>query len=331
MPLRVGLAFAVIYVVWGSTYLGILIALESLPPFLLAGARFLVAGSLLYGFARWRGAPMPSRAAWRGAAILGTLMFAIGNAMIVWAETRVDSGLAALVASVTPLWIVLIDHLRRNGRRATTGKWVGVALGIAGLAILFLPDVAEAPRIDPLGAAAVLTASVSWAVGSIAARSLSLPKDTYLASGMTMLGGGAVLMLVATLLGEVTGFDPATVTSRSLVAWGYLVLFGSILAFTCFTWLLAKVDPVKVGTSGLVNPLVALALGWLVADEVISRQALLAAAVTVVGLALILLAPEVRRQPHTGEFAAVRPASPTPAQQPTPAELVSSGETKAAA
>jgi drug/metabolite transporter (DMT)-like permease len=331
MPLRLGLAFAVIYVVWGSTYLGILIALESLPPFLLAGARFLVAGGLLYGFARLRGSPAPSRTAWRGAAILGTLMFAVGNAMVVWAETRVNSGLAALVASVTPLWIVLIDHVRPNGRRATAGKWVGVALGIAGLAILFLPDVAEAPRIDPLGAAAVLTASVSWAIGSIAARNLSLPKDTYLASGMTMLGGGVVLMVVATLLGEVTGFDPAAVTRRSLAAWAYLVLFGSILAFTCFTWLLAKVDPVKVSTSGLVNPLVALALGTLVAGEVISRQALLAAAVTIVGLALILLAPEVRRQPHTGEFAAARSPSPAPAIEPTPAEVLSGGETKAAA
>ena len=331
MALRVAMAFAVIYVVWGSTYLGILIALESLPPFLLAGARFLVAGGLLYGFARLRGAPAPSRSAWRGAAILGTLMFAVGNAMVVWAETRVSSGLAALVASVTPLWIVLIDHARPNGRRATPGKWVGVGLGITGLAILFLPDVADAPRIDALGAIAVLIASVSWAVGSIAARGLSLPRDTYLASGMTMLGGGAVLLVVATLLGEVGGFDRGAVTARSLAAWAYLVLFGSILAFTCFTWLLARVDPVKVGTSGLVNPLVALLLGWLVANEVVGRQALLAAAVTIVGLALILLAPEVRKQPHTGEFALLRPGSAAPAPAPAPAEVLSGGETKAAA
>lgn len=331
MIARLAISFAVIYIVWGSTYLGIRIALESLPPFLMASARFLVAGGLLYGYARWRGGARPTREQWRGAFILGTLMFLLGNGLVVWAETRVESGLAALIASATPLWVVLIDHVRPGGREATRAKWGGVALGIAGLAILFLPDVAGAPRLDLLGALAVLGASVSWGVGSIAARGLRLPADPAVASGMTMLAGGVALALVAVAGGEVAGFDPAAATARSIAAWGYLVLFGSILAFTCFTWLLHTVDPVKVATSGLVNPLVALFLGWWLADELVGRQALLAAAVTLGGLALILLAPEIHREPpgRTGE---IRVPGPDIAPAATAsAEVACGAETKAAA
>lgn len=331
MIARLLFSFAVIYLVWGSTYLGIRITLESIPPFLMAAARFLVAGGLLYGYARLRGAARPTAAAWRGAAILGGLMFLLGNGMVVWAETRVNSGLAALVAAGTPLWVVLIDHARPRGRRATRAKWAGVALGILGLAILFLPDVAGGPRVDPLGALAVMGASVSWAVGSISSRELRLPADPALASGMTMLGGGVLLAVVALGTGEVTAFDAAAVTGRSLAAWLYLVFFGSILAFTCFTWLLATVDPVKVATSGLVNPLVALLLGAWLANEVVGRQAVLAAVLTLAGLALILLAPEVRRSPpgRTAEFAIPEPAvAPILADA---ADVPGSPETKAAA
>jgi drug/metabolite transporter (DMT)-like permease len=290
-----------------------------------------VAGGLLYGFARLRGAARPTAAAWRGAAVLGGLMFLLGNGMVVWAETRVNSGLAALVAAGTPLWVVLIDHARPRGRQATRAKWAGVALGILGLAILFLPDVAGGPRVDTLGALAVMGASVSWAVGSISSRGLKLPSDPALASGMTMLGGGVLLAVVAAGSGELAAFDAAALTGRSFAAWLYLVFFGSILAFTCFTWLLATVDPVKVATSGLVNPLVALLLGSWLADEVVGRQAVLAAVLTLAGLALILLAPEVRRTPpgRTAEF-----TIPEPAVAPTVADasdVVRGSETKAAA
>ncbi len=328
---RLLFSFAVIYLVWGSTYLGIRIALESLSPFLMAAARFLVAGGLLYAFARLRGAARPAPAAWRGAFLLGGLMFLLGNGMVVWAETRVSSGLAALIAAGTPLWVVLIDHVRPGGREATRAKWGGVALGILGLAILFLPDVAGAPRLDMLGALAVTGASVSWAVGSIGSRGLQLPKDSALASGMAMLGGGVLLAVVALATGEAAAFDPGAVTARSVLAWLYLIFFGSILAFTCFTWLLHAVDPVKVATSGLVNPLVALLLGWWLADEEVGRQAVLAAAVTLAGLALILFAPEVRRAPpgRTGEIPVPGPDIAPPA--PPAAEVPCGAETKAAA
>lgn len=331
MIARLLFSFAVIYLVWGSTYLGIRITLETIPPFLMAAARFLVAGGLLYGFARLRGAARPTAAAWRGAAILGGLMFLLGNGMVVWAETRVNSGLAALIAAGTPLWVVLIDHVRPGGRQATRAKWAGVALGIVGLAMLFLPDVAGGPRVDTLGALALMGASVSWAAGSISSRGLELPSDPALASGMTMLGGGVLLAVVAVGTGEVTAFDAAAVTGRSFAAWLYLVFFGSILAFTCFTWLLATVDPVKVATSGLVNPLVALLLGSWLANEVVGRQAVLAAVLTLAGLALILLAPEVRRSPpgRTAEFAIPEPAvAPILADA---ADIVRGPETKAAA
>lgn len=331
MIARLLFSFAVIYLVWGSTYLGIRITLETIPPFLMAAARFLVAGGLLYGYARLRGAARPTAAAWRGAAVLGGLMFLLGNGMVVWAETRVNSGLAALIAAGTPLWVVLIDHARPRGRQATRAKWAGVALGILGLAILFLPDVAGGSRVDTLGALAVMGASVSWAVGSISSRGLKLPSDPALASGMTMLGGGVLLAVVAVGTGELAAFDAAAVTGRSFAAWLYLVFFGSILAFTCFTWLLANVDPVKVATSGLVNPLVALLLGAWLANEVVGRQAVLAAVLTLAGLALILLAPEIRRSPpgRTAEFAIPEPAvAPTVADAP---EVAHGAETRAAA
>lgn len=331
MLARLLFSFAVIYVVWGSTYLGIRVALESLSPFLMAAARFLLAGGVLYAFARLRGAGRPERSAWRGAFTLGGLMFLLGNGMVVWAETRVNSGLTALIASATPLWVVVIDHLRPGGREATRAKWGGVALGILGLVILFLPDVAGGPRLDTLGALAVMGASVSWAVGSVSSRGLGLPSDPALASGMTMLGGGVLLAVVAVANGEVAAFDVAAVTGRSLAAWLYLVLFGSILAFTCFTWLLHTVDPVKVATSGLVNPLVALLLGWWLANEAVGRQAVLAAAVTLAGLALILLAPEIRRSPpgRTAETAIPEPdIAPV---GPEAAEVACGAETKAAA
>lgn len=331
MIARLLFSFAVIYLVWGSTYLGIRVALESLPPFLMAAARFLVAGGLLYGFARIRGAVRPSPAAWRGAVILGGLMFLCGNGLVVWAEMRVDSGLAALIAAGTPLWVVVIDHLRPGGRQASRAKWGGVALGILGLAILFLPDVAGGPRLDTLGALAVMGASVSWGIGSVASRGLRLAPDPALASGMTMIGGGVLLAVVALATGEVAAFDPAVVTGRSLAAWAYLVLFGSILAFTCFTWLLHTVDPAKVATSGLVNPLVALVLGAWLADEVIGRQAILAAAVTLAGLALILLAPEGRRLPPTPTAEIPVPAPDLATARPDAAEVPEGAQAKAAA
>lgn len=328
---RVIFAFAVIYLVWGSTYLGIRVALESLPPFLMAGVRFLVAGGLLYAWARLRGAARPERTAWRGAFVLGGLMFLLGNGLIVWAELRVNSGLVALIASGTPAWVVVIDHLRPGGRRATAAKWIGVALGVAGLAILFLPDASGGPALDLVGAAAVLTASASWGVGSIASRGLSLPKDPAMASGMTMLGGGALLMGMAAATGELGSFSLEAVTGRSVVAWTYLVFFGSILGFTCFTWLLNTVDPLKVATSGLVNPLVALVLGAWLADEAVGRQAVLAAAVTLAGLTLILRAPEVHRAPPGRK--AAEPV-PEPDVSPAPAEtaaVIGGSETRAAA
>ncbi len=331
MIARLLFSFAVIYLVWGSTYLGIRITLESMPPFLMAGARFLVAGGLLYGYARLRGAARPTAAAWRGAAVLGALMFLLGNGMVAWAETRVNSGLAALIAAGTPLWVVLIDHVRPGGRQATRAKWAGVALGIAGLAILFLPDVAGGPRVDTIGALALMGSSVSWALGSVSSRGLRLPADPALTSGMTMLAGGVLLAAVATATGEVTAFDATAVTGRSLAAWLYLIFFGSILAFTCFTSLLATVDPVKVATSGLVNPLIALLLGSWLANEVVGRQAVLAAVLTLAGLALILLAPEVRRSPP-GRTAEV--AIPEPGVAPILADaaaVVRSPEAKTAA
>jgi drug/metabolite transporter (DMT)-like permease len=290
---RVLTAFGIIYVIWGSTYLAILFAIETLPPFLMASARFLIAGAVLYFVARrFGGAAAPSRAEWRAAAIVGVLLLVFGNGTVVWSESRVPSGVAALIVGVVPCCMVLLDWLRPRGTRPTMQVVMGLVLGLAGLLVLIGPDaLVGGGRADLIGVAVLVLGSLSWAAGSIYTRHAGLPRSPFLTTGMEMLAGSAGLLILALLQGEPAHVDTASFSLLSLAGWLYLIVFGSIVAFTAYVWLLRVSTPARVSTHAYVNPIVAVLLGWSFASEPLTLRMMIAAAVIVSGVALITLAP----------------------------------------
>jgi drug/metabolite transporter (DMT)-like permease len=283
---RIILAFGVVYVVWGSTYLAIRYAVETLPPFLMAGSRFLLAGLMLYGWARWRRVPAPTAHAWRWALGLGALFIPLGNGLVVWAEQRVPSALAALVAAGIPLWVALFERLAPGGARLTPGRVFGLLLGFGGVVVLVSGEgltLAGGTRLP-----AVALASVASSLGMVLLRRAPLPTDPAMSSAMTMLAGGALALAAGALAGEPASFAPERVSAGSAAAWAYLVLFGSVLAFTCFAWLARTVSPSRASTHAYVNPLVALALGAWLGGEQIGPRALAATPLVLLGLVLVL-------------------------------------------
>lgn len=290
----IALAMGALYIVWGSTYLGILIAIETLPPFAMAAVRSLIAGTLLYAWSRARGAAAPTGRQWGNTALLGGLLLLGGNGGVVWAEQRVPSGLAALVVATVPLWMVWMQAgltRLRPGRR----EMAGVALGLVGVVLLVGPiHLGGQTGPDPLGVAVLLAASLSWALGSVISRRLDLPSSSLLSTAMQMLGGGALLGVVSVLAGEPGHFDPAAVSTRSWLALVYLIIFGSLVGFSAYVWLLRVARPSLVSTYAYVNPLVAVFLGWMLAGEAVTSRTLTAAAVIVSAVALITFKPRVR-------------------------------------
>ena len=285
--LQVAIALGAVYLIWGSTYLAIRFAIETIPPFLMAAARYLAAGAMLYAWSRLRGAPRPRLIHWRPAVMLGGLLLLLGNGGVVWAEQRVSSGLVALLVSTEPLWIVLFVWMRDHGRPA--GRvLLGLLLGFTGLVLLVRPtSMGSTGGINPLGVAAVMVASVSWAWGSLYSQRAKLPSSPLLGTAMQMLGGGGLLLLASALTGEPARFHLAAVSARSLLSLAYLVVFGALIAFTAYVWLLKAASPMLVSTYAYVNPLVAVFLGWAVAGEPITRGTVIAAAVILAGVALI--------------------------------------------
>lgn len=292
---RVLTAFAAVYLIWGSTYLAISFAIQSMPPLLMAGVRFLVAGGALYTWARLRGGERPARVHWTSAFIIGGLLLLGGNGAVVWAEQRVPSGIASLLVATLPLWMVMLEWLRRHrhagGGRARPPATVlaGVGLGLIGLVVLVGPGLVEGASggVDPVGAGVLLVGSLSWAIGSLYSKRATLPRSGALAMGMEMLGGGALLLAAGLLRGELGQFDPAAVTTPSLIALLYLITFGSLIGFTAYIWLLGVAQPAHVSTYAYVNPEVAVFLGWAIAGEPITARTLAAAAIIVGAVALI--------------------------------------------
>jgi len=287
-------AFAIVYVIWGSTFLAILFAIETLPPFLMASARFLVAGSLLYAWSRFvSGAAAPSPANWRATAVVGALLLLGGNGLLVWSEQRIPSGVAALLVGTVPCFMVLIEWLRPGGSSSTGLVIAGLCLGLLGLAWLIGPDaLLGGGRADFIGAVVVVLGSFSWAVGSIYSRHAATPPSPFLSTAMQMIGGGVALLLLSLLLGEPWAFDASAVSLRSLLGLGYLMLFGSIVAFSAYIWLLRVSTPARVSTYAYVNPVIAVLLGWALAGEALTTRMIIAATVIVSGVALITLAPK---------------------------------------
>ena len=281
-------AFAALYVLWGSTYLAIRFAIETLPPFWMAAARFLTAGSLLYAFMRWRGAPAPKLVHGRSAFVVGLLLLLGGNGGVVWAEQRVHSGIAALLVASVPLWMVLLDGAGRGWKRPPSQLLLGVGVGLLGVGLLIGPGrFAGGHGVDPVGAAVLIAASLSWTAGSLYSRKAELPASPFLGSAMQMLGGGAGLVVAGLLAGEAGRLDLAAASGRSFAALGYLVVFGSLVGFTAYVWLLRVTTPALVSTYAYVNPVVAVLLGWAFAGEPVTARTLLAAAVIVGAVALI--------------------------------------------
>lgn len=286
---KVIMAFAAVYVVWGSTYLAIRFGVETIPPFMMAGMRFACAGLLLYGWARVRGAPRPSLREWRSAAVVGLLLLFVANGGVTWSEQRVPSGIAAVLAATVPLWIAVLDWTLHGGARPRPGVIAGLLVGLAGVFLLVGPDqVLGQHRLDMTGIGVLLVAAVSWAAGSLYSRKAVLPSSPLLATSMEMLSGAAALFLMAGLSGEFQRFDPAAVTARSWLAVGYLSLFGSIIGFSAYVWLLRVAHASRVATYAYVNPVIAIFLGWSLAGEAFTTQMLVAAAVIVLAVVLII-------------------------------------------
>jgi drug/metabolite transporter (DMT)-like permease len=286
---RIVAAFATVYIVWGSTYLAIKYAIATIPPFLMAGSRFLLAGALLYAFSLRGGDPAPTRRQWLNASVIGILLLGLGNGGVVWAELLVPSGLAALLVAAMPVWMVLFEALRPEGRRPTALVVAGIALGLFGQVVLVNP-FSHGPgsqSVSLVGVAALLIATMSWAAGSIRARLVDLPASRVRTTAMEMLAGGAGLLVVGAAVGEVPQFLSVRPSAESIAAWLYLVVFGSLLAFTAFVWLNATVAPTRAATYAYVNPVVAVGLGWLLLGEPVTARTAVAA-VIILGAVLVI-------------------------------------------
>jgi drug/metabolite transporter (DMT)-like permease len=304
-------AFGAIYVVWGSTYLAIRVGIETMPPFLMAGLRFLLAGVLLYVWAAPRCPTRPTWRQWRETALLGTLMMFGGNGIVTWAEQYVPSGIAAVLITTVPLWMVLLDPLLFRGPRPTRLVALGLFFGFAGVIVLIGPSGGSMQELHVVGAISLVLASLSWALGSLRSRRADLPESPFLAAAMEMIGGGLVLLLVATFAGEWRQFDPAAVSLRSFVAFVYLVVFGSILALSAYLWLLRVTTAAAVATYAFVNPIVAVLLGWAVAGESFGPRSILAAGLIVGAVGFIHVAR--LRQNSLGRRTGSRELSPVEA------------------
>lgn len=288
-PARVLLGYAIIYVVWGSTFLAIRYAVETLPPFLMSGARFVVAGAVLTAWARWRGAPRPTRSHWLAATGVGALLILGGTATVGWAEQWVPSGIASLLAATAPFWIVVLEWMAPGGRRPGAGVIAGLAIGLAGVAVLMGPDLAATVGSAHLwwGAAAIVGGSVLWAAGSLWSRHADLPASAPLGMGLEMLSGGVLCLVTGLLIGEWGALDPDSVSTASMLGLAYLIVFGALIGFSAYLWLMRVSRPSRVATHAYVNPVVAVLLGWAVADEPITMRTLVAAAIIIGSVALI--------------------------------------------
>ncbi|MDT9690966.1 EamA family transporter [Streptomyces sp. P9(2023)] len=280
-------ALGIVYVVWGSTYLGIRVVVETMPPFLSAGLRFVVAGLLLVGLIAWRQGPSAlrvTRAQLGSAALVGLLLLLGGNGLVVLAETSVPSGLAALLVAVVPAWVVVLKAF--YGHRPTAGGLAGVLLGLAGLAVLTLPGLSGDVRIG--GVALVIVGTLLWSVGSFSSSRIPMPANPFTASAYEMLAGGLGCAAVGLIRGEQHGLDLAAISTRSWTALAYLIVFGSLIAFTAYAWLLQTAPLSLVATYAYVNPIVAVALGSLILGEALTWPIMLGGAIVVAGVCLIV-------------------------------------------
>ncbi len=285
-------AFAAVYILWGSTYLAIAFSIDTIPPFLMAGIRFTTAGAILYVWSRARGGPRPTLAHLRSSAITGTLMFLTGNGMLGWAEQYVPTGLAALLIASVPLWIVLLSAISSR-QWPTRMVGAGILMGLTGIILLVGPEnlgsnAAGGDRMLLIGSATLIFAALSWSLGTLYSRRSPRPSSPVMASGLDMLAGGLFLTIFAVLKGEWAQFNPAAASLQSWLALAYLIIFGSLIGYSAYMWLVKETTPTQASSSFYVNPVVAVILGWLVAGEALTPRTIVAATIIVAGVFLIV-------------------------------------------
>lgn len=280
---KILLAFAIIYFVWGSTFLAIRVGVREVPPFLLAGMRFFAAGILLYSWMRARGTASPTGREWVSASLLAVLIFVLDYGLLFWAERRVPSGIAAVMLATIPVFMALAEIFFLRTQRLTLRLAFALLVGIAGVGVLVGRSTGFRERpIETTGAIALLVAAISWSLASILTRKLPLPESKVMSSGAQMLAGGILLTLTSLMLGEFKGFDVQAVSLKAWLALAYLIVAGSIIGFTAYVWLIHHESPTKVGTYAYVNPVVAVLVGYFLGGEGLGAR-------TVVGTLLVLV------------------------------------------
>ena len=299
MKAKVWLALIAVYIVWGSTYLAIQFVVDSMPPFLSSGIRFLISGLILFAWRRMKGDPPPNRQQWKAAAIIGLFLLLGGNGLLMWAEQYIPSGIASLFIATTPLWMVLIDSLRPGGKSPGKLTWFGVLLGFSGIILMVAPwqnGLSETSILNPLGIGALFIAALSWSIGSLYSRNASLPTSPLMYTGMEMLIGCLGLFTMSGLVGEWKHLDFTAIQPHSV--WGliYLIIFGSLVGFTSFTWLMRNAPTPLVATYAYVNPLVAIILGVIFAKETLDGHVMISAAIIIGSVILINFANYSARQ-----------------------------------
>jgi drug/metabolite transporter (DMT)-like permease len=286
--MKIALAFVAIYLIWGTTYLAIRVAVATIPPFLMAGTRFIIAGLITFAVLRARHVPMPKRFHWRSAIIVGAFLMVGGNGFVTWSEQQVPSGIAALVVATVPLWITLFNWLIYREGRPGKQTVAGVLLGFVGIGLLVGPGQLQGTAtFDLVSLLVLLMAPVLWSLGSLYSRRANLPDSVFMSTAMEMSAGGVLLVLAGIMTGEVADLNIAEVSIQSLAAMLYLTIFGSIVALTSYVWLLKTVEPSKAATYTYVNPVIAVFLGWLVLSEPISPQMLIAVPIIIVAVVMI--------------------------------------------
>lgn len=308
---KVVLAFLSLYLIWGSTYLAIRWGVETIPPFFMAGSRHLAAGVFLFFIMRQREKTEITKTHWRSAFILGGLMLLGGNGGVTWAEQHVPSGLAALLVATVPLWIMVLSWLQKDSLRPGFREFIGIILGLFGLAILIGPEeLAGGERINPIGATALLIAALSWSFGSLYSRKAIVPSSGFLNTSMQMIGGGILLIILGFATGEWNRLNVGDISARSFFSLAYLAAFGSLIGYSAYIWLLKVSTPSKVTTYAYVNPVVAVIFGWLLAGEELSMRTILASAV-IIGSVIIITLPKNFNGWRKSFFATKTPIEPT--------------------
>ncbi len=282
------LAFAAIYLIWGSTYLGIKIAIETLPPLFMGGSRFVIAGMLLFIALRMQGHPMPAAKHWGNGLIVGALLIGCGNGGLTWAQQTTPSGLASLLIATIPMWITTLDALRPKGRFPGIPNVIGIALGFSGILLLISnPFHQSETAVEPVSTVVLLLAALCWAAGSLFARYTEKPDSPLMGIALQMILGGSALATAGFAAGELETNPASEWSRRSLLAYAYLVFIGSLIGFTAYSWLLKVCRPATVATYAYVNPVIAVFLGWFIAEEELNFRMLTAAAVIVSSVILI--------------------------------------------